>query len=101
MSASIKLERRAFGIELRRGTFVIYVDGEQVGSIGSHDSVELPVEPGRHALQLRAGRYSSSSRSFDVSDGSMVSFRCHGARIWPMYLASILKPDLAIALRRA
>jgi hypothetical protein len=87
-------------MELRRGTFAIYLDGQQAGSIDSRDSVELPIEPGRHVLQLRAGRASSASRSFDASDGSTVSFRCGGARIWPIYLASIVKPDLGIGLRR-
>jgi hypothetical protein len=100
VSATLKLERQGFGFELRRGNFAIYVDGHEVGSIDWHGSVELPIEPGDHALQLRAGRYSSASHSFSVSDGSMVSFRCHGARIWPTYLASFVKPDLAISLRR-
>jgi hypothetical protein len=99
MSATLKVERRAFGIELRRGSFAIDVDGQQVGSIESRDSVELPIEPGHHVLQMRAGRFSSARRAFDVSDDSMVSFRCNGARYWPVYLASIVKPDLAIALR--
>jgi hypothetical protein len=34
-----------------------------------------------------------------VPDGEAVSFRCHGIRIWPMYVASIFVPGLAIALR--
>jgi hypothetical protein len=100
MSATLKLERQGFGIELRRGSFAIYVDGQEVGSIDRQGSVELPIEPGRHVLQLRAGRFSSASHSFEVPDGSMVNFRCHGARIWPIYLASIVKPDLGISLRR-
>jgi len=99
MSAELKLERRAILIELRRGSFAIYLDGQQVGSIDARDSVELRIEPGSHVLQLRVGRFSSTRRSFDVSNGSMVSFRCHGAQIWPIYLASIVKPDLGISLR--
>jgi hypothetical protein len=73
---------------------------QKVGTLDSRTSVELPIEPGRHVLQLRVGRYSSANRSFDVSDGSVVSFRCNGARIWPIYLASFVKLDLAIWLQR-
>jgi hypothetical protein len=29
-----------------------------------------------------------------------VNFRCHGAGIWPIYVASIVRPDLAISLKR-
>jgi len=28
------------------------------------------------------------------------NFRLHGATIWPLYLASVVKPDLAIRLKR-
>jgi hypothetical protein len=38
--------------------------------------------------------------NFDAADGDVVSFRCHGARIWPLYVASIVVPNLAIALKR-
>ena len=43
---------------------------------------------------------SSRTRSFDAADGEVVNFRCNGARIWPTYVASIVKPDLGISLRR-
>jgi hypothetical protein len=102
VSATLRLTREtAIGIELRRGVFDISVDGKTVGSIESHDTVEVPLEPGHHALRIRTGRYSSRVKAFDVADGGVVSFRCHGAMIWPTYVASILKPDLAISLRPA
>lgn|SRR5487761_2303312 len=100
VSATLRLERKAFGFELRRGSFVIYLDGLEVGSIESRNAIELPIEPGRHVVQLRVGRYSSASRPFEVSEGSMINFRCHGARFWPTYLATAVKPELGIALRR-
>ena len=100
MSATLKLTREGFGIELRRGTFEIDVDGVGVGSIDSHQAKELSIEPGRHTLQLRRGRYRSRPHSFDVRNESIVSFRCHGAMMWPRWLASVLKPDLAISLSR-
>lgn len=101
MSATLRLTREVgFGIELRRGRFEVSVDGQSVGSVEDHETAETPLEPGRHTLRIRKGRYSSRDRSFDVADGDVISFRCHGARIWPTYVASIVKPDLAISLRR-
>jgi hypothetical protein len=100
MSATLRLTREATGIELRRGRFEVAVDGKSVGSLERHQTVETPLEPGRHTLRIWAGRYSSRDRSFDVADGEVVDFRCHGALIWPTYVASIVKPDLAISLKR-
>lgn len=100
MSATLRLTREGTGIELRRGRFEILVDGESVGSLELHETVESSLEPGHHSLRIRAGRYTSRERSFDVADGEVVNFRCHGAVIWPLYVASIVKPDLAISLKR-
>lgn len=101
MPATLRLTRDvgSAAFELRRGQFDILVDGQPVGSITNHDTVETPVQPGRHKLALRKGRYSSRTLTFDATDGQAISFRCHGARIWPTYVASILKPDLGISLR--
>lgn len=99
MSATLRMRREGAGIELRRGRFEIVADGQPVGSIEWHQTVEMPLEPGHHTLRVRAGRYSSRDHSFDVADGETVDFRCRGAMIWPMYVASIFKPDLAIALK--
>jgi ABC-2 type transport system permease protein len=100
VSAALKLTREGVGIELRRGPFEIQLDGTRVGSIKRHETVETPLEPGRHTLRIRSGRYSSRDHSFDVNDGETVNFRTHGAMVWPRYVASIVKPDLAISLRR-
>lgn len=99
-SATLRLTREGLGIELRRGTFDVLVDGERAGSIERHQTVELSVRPGRHVLSLRAGRYSSRLHDFDAAGGDVVEFRCHGAMVWPRYVASIVKPDVAISLRR-
>jgi hypothetical protein len=99
VSATLRLTRKGAGIELRRGPFEIALDGGSAGLIKNHETVETPVEPGRHTLRLRSGRYSSQDHSFDVADGEVVNFRCHGAMVWPRYVASIVKPDLAISLR--
>jgi hypothetical protein len=76
------------------------VDGKSVGSIANHENLETPIEPGHHDLVLRNGRYSSRTVRFKAADSETVHFRCHGARIWPTYVASIVKPDLAISLNR-
>jgi hypothetical protein len=97
---TVKLTRVGAGIELRRGLFEISIDGTSVGSIEYGKTIELPVESGRRTLQVRHGRYSSRAMSFDAADGRTVGFRCHGAMVWPRWLASFAKPDLAISLRR-
>jgi hypothetical protein len=98
VTAALRLTREGAGIELRRGQFEISVDGKSVGSIKYGETVETPLEPGRHILRLRVGRYSSRDRSFDATDGEIVSFRCHGAMMWPRYVTSLVIPDLAISL---
>jgi hypothetical protein len=98
---TVKLTREGLGMELRRGSFEISIDDNSVGSIDYGQTIELPVAPGRHALRIRRGRYSSRALSFDAADGQTVSFRCHGAMVWPRWLASFVKPDLAISLRHA
>jgi hypothetical protein len=100
LPATLKVTRKAAGIELRRGRFDISVDGANVGSIEREDTIETPLQPGHHTLLIRAGRYSSRPQPLDAADGETVSFRCHGAEVWPRYVASIVKPDLAISLKR-
>lgn len=100
MSATLRLVREGFGIELRRGRFDVNVDGLSVGSLEYHDTIESSIDPGPHTLRIQHGRYSSQVQSFDVSDGETVTFRCHGAMVWPRFVASLVKPDLAISLRR-
>ena len=100
MPATLRLTREAFGIELRRGTFEVLLDGASVGSIKRHETIETPLEPGRHTLRLQSGRYSSGDHGFDVANDEVVNFRGHGAMVWPRYVVSIVKPDWAISLRR-
>lgn len=101
MSATLMLLREGFGIELRHGPFEVYLDGAPAGTLAHrHETVEVQVQPGSHSLQIRSGRYSSQSRPFEAADGEVVRFRCHPPMVWVRYLASFLKPDLAISLRR-
>jgi hypothetical protein len=98
--ATLSLTRSGFGIELRRGTFEYLVDGEPAGTIEKNQTVEAPIDPGHHTLQVRAGRYGSAERSFEAGDGEMVNFRCHGTRIWPGWIASLVLPNIGISLKR-
>lgn len=101
MSATLQLTHRAIGVEVRRGTFDAVVDGERVGSLELNDTIEIPVEPGRHTLQVRNGRNSSGTKTFDAAEGEVVAFRCSGKRILPLFLASFVVPRLALSLTRA
>ena len=62
MAATLKLTHKAIGVEVRRGTYDVVVDGERAGSLEMNDTIEIPVEPGRHTLQVRNGRNSSRTR---------------------------------------
>ena len=100
MAATLKLTHKAIGVEVRRGTYDIVVDGQRAGSLEMNDTIEIPVEPGRHTLQVRNGRNSSRTRTFDAADGELVAFRCTGKRILPLFLASFIVPSLALILKR-
>ena len=48
MSATLKLTRKAIGAEVRRGTCDVVFDSQRVGSVEMNETIEIPVEPGRH-----------------------------------------------------
>jgi hypothetical protein len=100
MPATLRLTREGVGIELRRGLFEVMVDGKGIGSLRYQETFEAPLQPGHHTLRIRAGRYSSRDQSFDATEDGTVSFRCHGAMVWPRWAASFVKPDLGISLKR-
>ncbi len=45
MAATLKLTHRAIGVEVRRGTYDVVLDGERVGSVELNDTIAIPVEP--------------------------------------------------------
>ena len=100
MTATVKMTHRAIGVEVRRGPYDILIDGQRAGSVEMNGTVELPVEPGHHSLQIRSGRNSSRTRTFEVADGHTVAFRCTGKSFLPIFLASFVIPGLALRLRR-
>jgi len=100
MAATLRLRHKAIGVEVRRGTYNIVVDGQSAGSVEMNDTIEIPIDPGRHTLQVRNGRNSSRTQTFDAADGQTVAFRCTGKSFLPVFLASFVVPSLAIQLRR-
>ena len=100
MSATLTLTHKAIGVEVRRGTYDVEVDGKRIGSVDMNDTIESPVEPGRHTLQVRNGRNSSRTKTFTAVDGETVTFRCTGKRFLPLFLASFVLPSLALVLVR-
>jgi hypothetical protein len=76
------------------------VDGERAGSVEMNHTIEIPVEPGRHTLQVRNGRNSSSTQTFEAAEEEIVAFRCTGKGFLPVFLASFVVPRLALKLVR-
>lgn len=100
MAATLRLTHKAVGAEVRRGAYDIVVDGRPAGSVEMNDTTEIPIEPGRHTLQIRNGRNSSRTETFDAAERQTVAFRCTGKRFLPIFLASFVVPSLALKLRR-
>lgn len=100
MPATLKLSHKAIGVEVRRGPYDVLVDGKRAGSVEMNDTLETPVEPGRHTLQVRNGRNSSRTQTFDAAEGEVIAYRVTGKRFLPLFLASFVFPGLALKLRR-
>lgn len=81
MSAMLKLTHKATGVEIRRGTYDVVVDGKPAGSLELNETIDIPVEPGHHPLQVRNGRNSSRTKTFDAAEGETVAFRCSGKSV--------------------
>jgi hypothetical protein len=100
MSATLQLDHNTIGVEIRRGTYEAVVDGKPAGTLELNQTIKIPIEPGPHTLQVRSGRNSSGTKSFDAADGETVSFRCSGKNILPIFLLSFIVPSLALTLIR-
>jgi hypothetical protein len=100
VSATLKLTHKTIGVEVRRGTYDAVVDGKRAGSLELNETIDIPVEPGRHTLQVRNGRNSSRTKTFDIAEGELASFRCSGKSILPIFLLSFVVPSLALSLQR-
>jgi hypothetical protein len=99
VATTLEVTHKASGVEVRRGTFDVVVDSERVGSLEMNDTSKIPIEPGHHTLQVRNGRNSSRTLTFDAAEGQVVAFRCTGKRFLPIFLLSFVVPSLALSLR--
>ena len=100
MTATLKMTHTAIGVEIRRGTYDIAVDGRPAGSLKMNDTIEIPVDPGRHTVQIRSGRSHSRTETFEAAESQTIAFRCTGKSFLPIFLASFVVPGLALQLRR-
>ena len=100
MAATLKLTHKAIGAEVRRDTYDVLVGGDRVGSVEMNETLEIPLKAGSHTVQVRDGRKSSRTRTFDAAEGEVVAFRCTGKRFLPIFLASFFVPSLALAVTR-
>ena len=100
MAATLKLTHGAIGAEVRRSPYEVLIDGQSVGSIELHQTREFPIDAGSHTLQIRRGRNSSRTHTFDIADDRIIAFRCTGKRSLPLFLLSFAVPSLALVLRR-
>jgi hypothetical protein len=100
MAATLRLVHKTIGVEVRRGPYDVVVDGRPAGAVEMNQTIDIPVEPGSHTVQLRSGRNSSRTKAFDVAEGETASFRCTGKNVLPIFLLSFIVPSLALTLRR-
>lgn len=100
MPATLRVTHKAIGVEVRRGAYEVVLDGARVGSVEMNGKIEIAIDPGPHALQVRSGRRSSGTRGFEAAEGEVVAYRCAGKRLLPIFLASFIFPSLALALVR-
>jgi hypothetical protein len=77
----------------------VVLDGTVVASIEAGETAEVSVGDGRHTLRMTSGRRMSPERTFDATDGQTICFISHGP-VGPIFLASFVKPELAIVLKR-
>ncbi|MEO8284371.1 MAG: hypothetical protein ABI568_13385 [Pseudarthrobacter sp.] len=61
-------------------------------------SIEISISPGSHTVQIHSGRDSSNVVTFAAVDGETVAYRGTGKRFLLRFLASVIDPDLALAL---
>ena len=70
----LRIERK---MQLNSGAIktTVFVDGMQYGSLRPGKSLEIPLEPGRHNLEVARANGGNSSGLFDVGPGEEVYAR--------------------------
>ncbi|MGA3353492.1 MAG: ABC transporter ATP-binding protein [Acidimicrobiales bacterium] len=109
-AATVRLSRKGWGSNQsnhgRNWQFVI--DGRVVGSIANAQTIEIPVEPGPHALRVRSMRLLlSPEKPFEAIEGQVVGFSCRSRARSPLFVqrsiiwlfVSLVKHDVWISLK--
>lgn len=99
--ATLRLSRVWSGLGLggQSEAWDIVLDGRAVGAVADQEVVEVALAPGHHTLRLGGGRHTSPQRTFDIASAGLLSYRCHGPRLWPLWVAAMIKSDLWISPR--
>ena len=100
MTATLKVVHKAIGIEVRRGAYDILVDGVSVGNVKMNHTTSVPIDPGRHTLQVRHRRSSSRPVAIQAAESQTLVYRCTGKSFLPVFLLSFVMPSLALQVRR-
>lgn len=102
MSATLQVTQESFmnPAGIMRGTFDVVVDGKSAGLIKWHETIEVPLDPGQHTLQVRKGRYTSRVEAFNAAEEEFIAFRCNRRRHPLILVATLFAPGLAISLTR-
>lgn len=75
-SATIHVERRAGGYTDRARAYTVLVDGAESGKIKHGESVDVPVSPGTHEVQMKIDWARSPALQVEVADGEQVRLSC-------------------------
>jgi hypothetical protein len=104
MSATLLLSRHmpmAVALVDRGRSWQILLDGDPAGQIAPDGTVEIPVAPGPHTLQLTStDTRRSPERTFTADEESVTEFACHVQPVWPLLLMALVVPHRWIALRQ-
>lgn len=93
--------RREVGWERKPTTYTIYVDGATAGTIMQGQQVVLPVEPGRHSIVFRMGRYASEALDLSIVEGKNELLECgHELKAVPSFFGKLLGPKSFIRAKR-
>jgi hypothetical protein len=79
MPGTLRLRRSARGRD-NRPTYIVAVDGREVGQLRRDASIDVPLAPGDHEVLVRGGRtYASDPYSVSVKTGDLVRLVCFPA----------------------
>ena len=88
------LSHNIVGVELGIGTHDTVDDG-------AHElnrTMDMPVGPVRHTIQVCSGRNSNLTKTLDAAGGQIVRFQRGGRYILPIFLLSFVVPSPALPL---